>query len=177
MGSARMWCDIQNERAIKMTQGLVQLPGLIERRFGSGCDQPTAVQRAQMDKTMDGLKVIEKTINDLVGLLTGQEKADDAPSVIALSKLYGLPYASLKNKLLIPKKGQNLKTIITEEYARMHCVLPLFVDENIIGVAIASPDKSLVDELNRVTRMSVQPFLACKSQLLKAIDGFYARRG
>lgn len=93
----------------------------------------------------------------------------------ALSKQLSIPYASHENRVLIPEPGQNLEKIISEEFAREHCVLPLFLDNQILAVAMADPTNVLLkDSLKMSSRgLNIQSFVATKAQILRAIDEFY----
>ncbi|MBI3553307.1 MAG: Flp pilus assembly complex ATPase component TadA [Elusimicrobia bacterium] len=100
--------------------------------------------------------------------------ANEEAIAVALSKQMGIPYASRENKILKVEKGQSLEKVVTEAYAREHLVLPLFLDENVLAVAMAEPDNVLLqDNLRVMCRVEIQPFVATKSQILKAIDEFY----
>jgi hypothetical protein len=88
----------------------------------------------------------------------------------------GIPYASTKNRILIPKKDDNLAEYVPEDFARKNLVLPLFIDSenNIFAVAMVDPTHPpTLEKLKQMTRKDVQPFVATKSSLLKSLDGFY----
>ncbi|MBI5240841.1 MAG: Flp pilus assembly complex ATPase component TadA [Elusimicrobia bacterium] len=103
----------------------------------------------------------------------------DEAIAVAISKQLGVPYASRENKILKVEKGQNLERIISEAYARDHCVLPLFLDESVLAVAMTNPeDMMLVDNLKLLTSgLEIQPFVSTRAQILKAIDEFYTSGG
>jgi type IV pilus assembly protein PilB len=103
----------------------------------------------------------------------------DEAIAIAISKQFGVPYASRENKILKVEKGQNLERIVSEGYAREHCVLPLFLDEGILAVAMTNPeDMMLLDNLKLLTAgLEIQCFVATRAQILKAIDEFYTGGG
>jgi type IV pilus assembly protein PilB len=105
--------------------------------------------------------------------------ATDEAIAIAISKQLGVPYASRENKILKVEKGQNLERIVSETYAREHCVLPLFLDESILAVAMTNPeDMMLLDNLKLLTAgLEIQSFVATRAQILKAIDEFYTGGG
>ena len=96
---------------------------------------------------------------------------------IAISKQLSVPYASRENGVLIPEKDQNLTSIITEKFARENVILPLFAEEGSLAVAMSDPSNVfLLDNLKMMTGMSIQPFIASKSQLLLALDNLYENR-
>ena len=97
---------------------------------------------------------------------------------MALSKQLHVPYASRENKILRVERSQGLEKVVSEQFAREHLVLPLFVEENVLAVAMAEPDDVLLqDNLRVMTRMEIQPFVATKTQIIKAIDEFYLGGG
>ncbi len=102
----------------------------------------------------------------------GFAKEDDIAA--ALSKQLHIPYASRENKILRSEKGQNLEKVIPENYARENLVLPLFLEENILAVALSDPDNVLLfDNLKLLSGREIQAYIATKTQILKAIDEFY----
>jgi type IV pilus assembly protein PilB len=102
----------------------------------------------------------------------GFTKEDDI--AIALSKQYGIPYASRDNKILKAEKGQNLEKVVPENFARENFLLPLFQDNNVLAVAISDPENVLLlDNLKLLTGNEIQPFISTKTQIIKAIDEFY----
>ncbi len=102
----------------------------------------------------------------------GFTKEDDI--AVALSKQFGIPYASRENKILKSEKGQNLEKVVPENYARENLVLPLFLDENVLAVALSDPDNVLlIDNLKLLSGHEIQAFIATKTQILRAIDEFY----
>ncbi|MFA6004792.1 MAG: GspE/PulE family protein [Elusimicrobiota bacterium] len=105
--------------------------------------------------------------------------AKDEAMAVAISKQLGIPYASRENKILKVERGQNLEKIVSEPFAREHCVLPLFLDDNILAVAMTNPeDMVLVDNLKLLTGgLDIQPFVASRAQILKCIDDFYQAGG
>ena len=96
---------------------------------------------------------------------------------IAISKQLSVPYASRENGVLIPEKDQNLTSIINEKFARENIILPLFAEEGSLAVAMNDPSNVfLLDNLKMMTGMSIQPFIASKSQLLLALDNLYENK-
>ncbi|MBI4060085.1 MAG: hypothetical protein HY403_01510, partial [Elusimicrobia bacterium] len=102
----------------------------------------------------------------------GFTKEDDI--ALALSKQLGIPFASRENKILKAEKGQSLEKVISENYARENLVLPLFLDDNVLAVALSDPDNVLlIDNLKLLSGREIQAFIATKTQILRAIDEFY----
>lgn len=95
----------------------------------------------------------------------------------ALSKHFAVPYASKENGILVPEKEQNLQEIIPEKFARENMVIPLFVEEDELAVALLDPTNVfMMENIKMMSGKQVQPFIASKSQLLNAIDAFYSNK-
>lgn len=101
----------------------------------------------------------------------------DEDLAMATSKQLSVPYASWENGILNSEKDQNLSDIIDEKFARENLVLPLFMEENSIAVAMIEPSNVLLlDNLKMMTGLEIQPFIAPKSQLFAALDRFYSKK-
>ena len=101
--------------------------------------------------------------------------ASEEQVTIALSKHFAIPYASKENGILIPEKEQNLQKIIPEKFARENLVIPLFAEDDSLAVALLDPTNLfLLENIKMMSGKQIQPFIASKSQLLNAIDSFYA---
>ncbi|MFH1725064.1 MAG: hypothetical protein ABII00_10645 [Elusimicrobiota bacterium] len=99
---------------------------------------------------------------------------NEESSASALSKQLGIPYASAQNQVLKAEENQNLRDIVPAQFAREHEVFPLFRDGNTLAIAMVSPqDARLINELKRISGLDVEPFVAPRSQLLRAVDKFY----
>ena len=104
--------------------------------------------------------------------------ASEEAVAVALSKQLHVPYASRENKILRVERTQGLDKVIPEAFARDNLVLPLFIEANMLAVAMAEPDNVLLqDNLRVMTRHEIQAFVATKTQVIKAIDDFYQGGG
>jgi type IV pilus assembly protein PilB len=131
-----------------------------------------ALTAEQCDKALKVANQSKVQFSEAV-IKLGFIKEDDI--AIALSKQYGIPYASRENKILKAEKGQNLEKVVPESYARENFLLPLFQDNNVLAVAVSDPGNVLmVDNLKLLTGLEIQQFIATKTQILKAIDEFYS---
>ncbi len=92
----------------------------------------------------------------------------------ALAKQLGIVYASKENQILNPEKGQSLERIIPEKFARDNAVVPLFIEDNMLAVALTDPTNiMMLDNIKLVSGMEIQLFISTKAQILKVIDTFY----
>ena len=103
--------------------------------------------------------------------------ASEEKVTAALSKHFAVPYASKENGILVPEKEQNLQDIIPEKFARENMVIPLFVEDDSLAVAVLDPTNVfLLENIKMMSGKQVQAFLASKSQLLNVIDTFYSNK-
>lgn len=94
----------------------------------------------------------------------------------ALGKQLELPYFSSGTGMLKPAIDQGLEELVPQEVALKNLVLPLSRTLNSLTVAMVDPlDLILIDNLKKLTGCSINPVVASKSDVLKAIDEFYGK--
>lgn len=100
---------------------------------------------------------------------------DDESAALETAKQLGIPYASFANKILTMQKGQGLTVMVPKDFARKDLVFPLFLDGSVLAVAMANPaDQPLIERLRQASGLEIQPFIAAKQELIRAIDESYA---
>ena len=103
--------------------------------------------------------------------------ATEEQVTVALSKHFAIPYASKENGILVPEREQNLQDIIPEKFARDNMVVPLFMEDDSLAIALLDPTNLFVIEnIKMMSGKQVQPFITSKSQLLGVIDSFYSNK-
>lgn len=103
--------------------------------------------------------------------------ASEEKVTAALAKHFSVPYASKENGILVPEREQNLPDLIPEKFARENMVVPLFVEDTELAVALLDPTNVfLLENIKMMSGKQVQPFIASKSQLLSVIDSFYSNK-
>jgi type IV pilus assembly protein PilB len=96
--------------------------------------------------------------------------------VSALGKQLNIPYFSLGTGMLKPAMDQGLERLISEDFAFKNSILPLSRTLRSITVAMADPlDLILIDNLRKVTGCEINPVIATKSDITKAIEDFYGK--
>ena len=96
---------------------------------------------------------------------------------MALAKYFSIPYASKENGILVPEREQNLADIIPEKFARENMIVPLFIEDESLAVALLDPTNVfLLENLKMMSGKSIRPFIASKSQLLAVMDSFYSNK-
>ncbi len=96
--------------------------------------------------------------------------------VIAIAKQLSIPYASYSKGLLRPAEGQELSKLVSEEFARSHMLLPISRHLNSLTVAFVDPlDLITIDNLKHMTGCEINPIIATRSDIQRAVDEFYGR--
>jgi type IV pilus assembly protein PilB len=94
-----------------------------------------------------------------------------------VSKQLNIPFASETNtQILTPAQDETLEKLIPREFAIKNLVLPLSRNLNSLTCAMFDPlDVMLMDNLRKLTRCDINPVLATRSDILKAIEIFYGK--
>jgi type IV pilus assembly protein PilB len=125
------------------------------------------LQKALEVQKKEGLKLGEVLIN--LGVVTEKD------IVIALAKQLSIPYASYTKGLLKPTT-QELSKLVPEEYSRRHLLLPISKHLNSLTVAFVDPlDLITIDSLRHMTGCEINPIIATRSDIQRAIDEFYGK--
>ena len=116
----------------------------------------------------DGARLGETLIN--LGIVTEKD------IVIAMAKQLSIPYASYAKGLLKPAENQDLAKLVPEDYARRNMLLPVSRHMNSLTIAFMDPlDLITIDNLKRMTSCDINPIIASKSDIQRAINEFYGR--
>jgi type IV pilus assembly protein PilB len=96
--------------------------------------------------------------------------------VTVLAKQLNIPYLTLATGMLRPAPDQNLESLIPQDFAFKNSVLPLSRTLRSLTVAMADPlDLILIDNLKKLTGCEINPLIATKSDINKAIELFYGK--
>ena len=131
------------------------------------------VTEEQLEKAIDiqkkeSTRLGETLIN--LGIVTEKD------IVIAMAKQLSIPYASYAKGLLKPAENQDLAKLVPEDYARRNMLLPISRHMGSLTVAFMDPlDLITIDNLKRMTNCDINPIIAAKTDLQRAIDEFYGK--
>lgn len=96
--------------------------------------------------------------------------------VILLSKQLNVPYFSFGTGKLRPAVGQGLEKTIPQDFALKNSVLALSRTLRSLTVAMSDPlDFILIDNLKKLTDCEINPVIATKADVQKAIEEFYGK--
>lgn len=104
----------------------------------------------------------------------GMVREDQMVSILA--KQLNIPYFSLGTGMLVPAANQELEYLVPQDFAFKNSVLVLSKVMNSLTVAMADPlDLVLIDNLRRLTGCEINPVIATRSDINKAIEAFYGK--
>lgn len=96
--------------------------------------------------------------------------------IATLGKQLAIPYVTSGAGLLRPAIDQGLEKLISKDFAVKNIVLALSRNLNSLTCAIYDPlDLVLIDNLRKLTGCEINPVIATKSDILKAIEEFYGK--
>lgn len=96
--------------------------------------------------------------------------------VSTLGKQLGIPYFSLGTGMLKPAIDQGLEESIPKDFAIKNLVLPLSRVLKSLTCAMYDPlDLVLIDNLKKLTECEINPVIATKMDIVKAIEEFYGK--
>jgi len=103
--------------------------------------------RAQLDEALQRQR--EKGHNRLLGeVLTEMSFATEEQIIEALARCYGVPFARLSPRIADPRVTESLP----REFIEQHTVLPLFLIDGVLTVAVTEPaNLFLIEEIERLS--------------------------
>lgn len=142
-------------------------------KLGAILVQESLISEDQIKKVIE----IQKKEGGRIGeILVKLGMVTEKDIVVALGKQLSIPYVTLGPGLLTPTEGQGLEDIIAKEFAVKNLVLPLSKNLSSLTCAMYDPlDIILLDNLKKITGCEINPIVATKSDLLKAIEEFYSK--
>jgi type IV pilus assembly protein PilB len=141
-------------------------------RLGEILLQEGIITQSQLEKAIsvqrqEGVRLGEAFLK--LGMLSEEQLVE------AIGKQLGIPYFSLGTGMLKPAIDQNLEELIPVDISRRNLVLPLWRTLRSLTVAMADPlDLILMDNLKKLTNCQINPVIATKSDIAKAIEEYYS---
>jgi len=142
-------------------------------RLGEILIQEGLIDSAHLDKAIG----VQKQDGGRLGeILVRLGFVKEEQMVAILSKQLNIPYYALSTDTLKPEIGQGLDVLVPRDFALKNLVLPLSRHLRSLTVAMFDPlDLILIDNLRKISGCEINPVLATKSSLLKAIELFYGK--
>jgi type IV pilus assembly protein PilB len=96
--------------------------------------------------------------------------------VAVLGKQLSIPFFTFGRGMLKPLDGQGLEHLVLQEFAFKNFVLPLSRTLRSLTVAMFDPlDFILLDNLKKLTGCEINPVIATRTDIKKAIEEFYGK--
>ncbi|MFA5093442.1 MAG: ATPase, T2SS/T4P/T4SS family [Candidatus Omnitrophota bacterium] len=142
-------------------------------RLGEFLIKENLITAAQLEKAIS----VQRHEGGRLGeVLVKLEMIKEDQVVESLGKQLNMPYFSLGTGMLKPATDQGLEHLIPQEFAFKHCVLPLSRMLRSLTVVMSDPlDLILIDSLRKLTGSEINPVIATRSDIMKAIEEFYGK--
>ncbi len=142
-------------------------------RLGEFLIKEGYISANQLDKAISVQRQEGGRLGEIL-IKLGMVKEDQV--VAALGKQLNMPYFSLGTGMLKPAVDQGLENLIPQDFALKNSVLPLSRMLKSLTVAMSDPlDLLLIDSLRKLTGSEINPVIATRSDINKAIEEFYGK--
>ncbi len=128
---------------------------------------------AQLEKAIIVQKQEAKRLGEVL-IKLDMVKEEEMLSI--LGKQINIPYFNLGTGMLKPSPNHGLEQLVPQDVAYKNLILPLSRTLNSLTVAMCDPlDIILLDNLKRLTGCEINPVIATRSDIAKAIEEFYGK--
>ena len=142
-------------------------------RLGELLIEEGLINAGQLEKAISVQKQEGGRLGEVLVKL-GMVKEDQM--VAALGKQLNIPYFSFGTGMLKPAVDQELEKLVPQDVSIKNLALPLSRTLRSLTVAMFDPlDIILIDNLRRLSGCEINPVIATKSDLVKAIEVFYGK--
>ena len=142
-------------------------------RLGELLVKEGIVTEAQLEKAISTQKQEGCRLGEALVKL-GMVKEEQLVAI--LGKQLNIPYFALGVGKLRPATDQGLERLISQEFAMKNLVLPLSRTLRSLTVAMSDPlDIILIDNLRKLTGCEINPVIATKSDISRAVEEFYGK--
>ncbi len=142
---------------------------LVKKQLGELLIERGLITKAQLDKALE----MQKQKGGLVGqilVVLGFTKEEEIAQ--ALTVQYGFPYLPLANYEL----SKNIVQLIPENVARQYCLMAVDKIADTLTVAMSNPlNVKAIEDIELLTKCNVQVFVSTMTDILNAIEKFYAK--
>jgi len=141
-------------------------------RLGELLLKESIITQAQLEKALNIQRQEGGRLGEILVKL-GEIKEDQVVAI--LGKQLNIPYFNLGTELK-PAADQDLEQLIPKDFALRNTALPLSRTLRSLTVAMSDPlDLILIDNLRKVTGCEINPVIATRSDIVKAVENFYGK--
>jgi type IV pilus assembly protein PilB len=141
------------------------------KKLGEILVERNLITQEQLDDALKEQKITQGKLGDILiqrGWLTNEDIRR------ALASQSGITAFDISNYIINPE----VVRILTEDLARKYKVMPIFVINNNLTVAMSNPSNVfIIDELQKATKLNVEPVYAEELDIRKAQDQYYGSSG
>ncbi|MCF7888215.1 MAG: GspE/PulE family protein [Candidatus Omnitrophica bacterium] len=144
---------------------------MMRKEIGEVLVEKGIISIEELNKALEEQKGTKQSLGEI---LAGQGAASEKQVVRALSEELGFAYVELSEITIEPEA----LAFIPEEVAVKFRLIPLFLIQNTLTVAMAEPqDREVVTQLKGITGKKIKPIFACPSAINAVIDTHYHKTG
>lgn len=144
---------------------------IIRKRIGEILLEQHLISQQQLDDALAEQKVTGEKLGDCL-IRKGLVSREEIEHCLALQS--GVSSFNLSSYIIEP----DVVKLIPEAFARKYNVMPIFLTENTLTVATVDPSNVfIIDELQRITKLIVEPVLAQELDIKKTHDQYYGGSG
>jgi type IV pilus assembly protein PilB len=140
------------------------------RRLGDILMSAGKISLAQLNRALETQRKTKKRLGEVLideGILSETEIAD------VLAEQLSLERVDLDSIFI----EQDVARSITKEVAKKHNVIPIFIRDGKLVVAMSDPlNMFAIDDVSFITQKRVQPAIATKTQIERAIEVYYSKQ-
>ena len=131
------------------------------------------ITAVQLDTALEEQKRLGGRLGEVlikIGYVTEEQIVE------AIAKQLQIPYVSYQAGELKPENDETLIELIPYDFALKNCCLPVSRTISTLTVAMYDPtDLLLMDNLRKITGCDINPVIAVRSDITKAVEDFYGR--
>lgn len=144
---------------------------VIRKKIGEILLEQHLISQAHLDDAIAEQKVTGEKLGEVL-IRKGLISREELEHCLALQS--GVSSFNLSSYII----ESSVVKLIPEDFARKYNVMPIFLTENTLTVATTDPSNVfIIDELQRITKLIVEPVLAQELDIKKAQDQYYGGSG
>lgn len=137
------------------------------KKIGEILIEQGLITQTQLSETLQEQKLTGEKLGEILikkGLISPEELER------CLTKQSGIAQFDLSNYIIEPA----VVKLIPEEFTQKYKLVPVFLVENTLTVAMSDPGNVfIIDELQRITKLIIEPVRASELEIKKALDQYY----
>lgn len=156
---------------MRTSNGVKMMAEITGKRIGELLVEQGLITHQQVNEALEEQKLTGEKIGEIL-IRKGWLSREELDRVLVMQT--GIARFNLSDYIIEP----DVVKFVSEDFARKYKVIPVFLIENTLTVAMANPTNVfIIDELQRITKLNVEPVLAEEMDIRKAQDQYYGGTG